>query len=246
MSTGIEGIGLVGGVILLLGSPSIGYIILRCVSVSSAQWQGWKRMMAAAFVGGGWWAGNFIIMNPLLPTLTVTRFVEYTAYLGGGLFMLTTLTSLTNRFVISRALQRYELTHARATSAYSSEKMDKTEGAVPYGRAYGELSYKASQLRAPSTTFEKTLEEPMIEKGEDVLQLLKDENFQPPQLKPFESGEWKAGEEEPKTRPRAPMRNLGELEGFEETLAQLQRDLKDFNENVTGTRSTKHGGKKHE
>jgi hypothetical protein len=200
-------------------------------------------MAAATMLGGGWWAGNYVFMTPLFPTLTIIQFVEYAAYLGSGLFLLTTITSLANRLIIARALRHYGLVNVH-TAAKASTTQARGEEPVPYGRAYGELSYKASQLRTPTTKLEKTLEEPTIEKGEDVLQLLKEENFQPKHQKPFESGEWKAGEEEQKPRTQAPMRDLGEFEGFEETLAQLQRDLKDFNENVSGRRSTKNHGEK--
>lgn len=227
------------GIALLAGSPAIGYIVLRSVSASSKYWQGWKRMAGAALIGGGWWATHAYVFAPLTQSpVSVSTLMQYAAFSGGGLIVFTGVAALTNRLVIARALQSFMVTHS---SNAGESNANAYESPVPYGRAYGELSYKPSQMRAPASKSSVVLEEPTIEKGEDVLSLLKEENFDAKKnMKPFQSGEWKAGEEnERATGRRAPLRDLGEFEGFDETLAQLQRDLKDFNENVAGPRTKK-------
>lgn len=239
------------GVVILLGSPALGYIILRCISVSSKNWEGWKRLAGGTVLGVGWSGGIFYVFQPLAQTnVSVSLAVEYFGYAGMGLFFLTAILSLTNRIVIARALAHY---FPREQSAHTSAM----ESAVPYGRAYAQLSYKPSQLRAPASRAEKPLEDPLVESGEDVLALLKEENFDAEEKtnqREKESRREKGGEltsdilDESEhvhvKRKRAPMEDLGELAGFEETLAQLKRDLKDFNEDVT--RPAPRRGKKHE
>lgn len=235
------------GILFMVGSPGIGYVILRCVVISSKYWKGWKRLVGASTLGAGWFGGIFYIFNPLIHAgAAIPLLIENFAYAGMGLFLLTAIASLTNRLIIARALANY---FPRAGKNAPSPAF---ESAVPYGRGYNEMTYKPSQLRAPPSRVEKTFEQPVMEKGEDVLALLKEENFEQGKKKhkPFTSGEWKpeGGEEEIEeeenehvnVRKHTPMEDLGEFEGFEETLAQLKRDLKDFNENVAGPTKRAH------
>jgi hypothetical protein len=246
MAVFFPGMDTIVGAIILLGSPAIGYIILRCISVSSKYWEGWKRLAGGTALGIGWSGGIFYVFQPLAQTnVSVPLVVEYFGYAGMGLFFLTALLSLTNRLVIARALAHY---FPREHAARASPTM---ESAVPYGRAYAQLSYKPSQLRAPPSRAEKPLEEPLVESGEDVLALLKEENFEAEEKtnRRNKGGELTAdildeSERVHGKRKHAPMDDLGELAGFEETLAQLKRDLKDFNEDVT--RPATRRGKNHE
>lgn len=234
----------------IAGSPSVGYIVLRSTIVSSAYWQGWKRLTGASVIGGAWSISVLGIFSPLAEqSISVIPLVDFAAYAGGGLFLLTGLVSVTNRLFISRALSAYFLAHPAYASAPSKSPSPSFQRPVPpdgpSGRAFVDAMYKPSQLRAPvSAPLPKELGEPTLEN--DVLSLLKEENIERPTRKrnSAESGEIDMNALLDKPARRSPMQDLGEMAGFEETLAQLQRDLKDFNENVTAPRA--HRRKKNE
>ena len=232
--------------LFIAGSPSVGYVILRSTIVSSAYWHGWKRLAGATALGGVWSVSVLNVFSPLAQqTISIVQLVDYAAYAGGGLFLLTGLVSVTNRLFISRALSAYFNAHPSYANAKSSSSTPASntfkrppihEG--PSGRAFVDAMYKPSQLRAPvSAPLPAELGEPTLEN--DVLSLLKEENLTTQtRAKPKPtSGEVGISDllGEPRSAKRSPMQDLGEMAGFEETLAQLQRDLKDFNENVTKT-----------
>ncbi len=219
------------GLLLLLGSPGIGYIILRCVIISSQYWQGWKRLLVASIIGGGWSYSIFSIVTPLMQTnVSVNILVDYFAYAGTGLFALTALASLSNRLIISRVLASYF--PARTTTGAPAP--------ISNENGVGQMMYKPSQLRAASTKTPLAFAEPTLEN--DVLSLLKEESFEgKKKTKKVSRDKDELVADNPddlddaptRERKRAPMEDLGEFAGFEETLTQLKRDLKDFNENVT-------------
>ncbi len=229
------------GFLLLAGSPGIGYVVLRCIIISSKYWQGWKRLLAASMIGGVWSFSIFAILSPLMQTeanVNVNVLVDYFAYAGIGLFALTTIASLSNRLIISRALASY----------FPAQPAENATAPLPRENAVGQMMYKPSQLRAASSKTPPAFSEPTLEN--DVLALLKEENFDANRKKAKKvsrgTDEISADNPEDKedqrvnTRKRAPMEDMGEFAGFEETLTQLKRDLKDFNENVA--RPTKRRG----
>lgn len=234
--------------LFIAGSPSVGYIILRSTIVSSAYWHGWKRLAGASAIGGAWSISVIGIFSPLAQqSISIIPLVDFAAYAGGGLFLLTGLVSVTNRIFLSRALSAYF--HMHPSYAHAQDKTNSptfqrpTAPDGPSGRAFVDAMYKPSQLRAPvSAPLPRELGEPTLEN--DVLSLLKEENLERPARKNRSAGSGEIGMNDLLDKPtrRSPMQDLGEMAGFEETLAQLQRDLKDFNENVTKPRV--HGRKK--
>lgn len=224
------------GILLVLGSPGIGYVVLRCVVGSSKYWLGWKRFLAGSLVGFSWSGMIFWIVFPLAQTnVKMSVLVDYFAYAGAGLFALTALASLTNRLILARVLANYFPTTMVSnggnalSSATSSMPAAKKQNAI----------YKPSQLRASNAQQPPAFEEPRLEN--DVLSLLKEENFEgkkekkrkiSPEEEELLAHEPDEDENTPHVRKRSPMQDMGEFAGFEDTLAQLKRDLKDFNENV--------------
>lgn len=157
------------GFLILTGSPGIGYVVLRCVVISSKYWQGWKRLVVASVIGVGWALTIFWIFSPLLQTsVRPSVIAEYFAYAGAGLFFLTALASLTNRLIISRALASY----FPRTISTTSSRAPSIPAAL---RGKEQTIYKPAQLRAHPTNTPSPFQEPTLEN--DVLSLLKQENF---------------------------------------------------------------------
>lgn len=225
------------GFLLVLGSPGIGYVVLRCVVVSSKHWLGWKRFLAGSMVGFSWSGMIFWIVLPLAQTnVKMSVLVEYFAYAGAGLFALTALASLTNRLILARVLANY----------FPVSMVNSSGGNVSYPNPQTittakkqNMIYKPAQLRASNSQQTPVFEEPTLEN--DVLSLLKEENFEGKREKKRKisseddgllANEPDEDDSSTNTSKRSPMQDMGEFAGFEDTLAQLKRDLKDFNENV--------------
>ncbi len=225
------------GFLLVLGSPGVGYVVLRCVVMSSQYWLGWKRFLAASMVGFSWSGMIFWIVLPLAQTnVKMHVLVEYFAYAGAGLFALTALASLTNRLIFARVLAQYF--PATIVSMNGGNGSHSNPSIIPSAKKQT-MIYKPSQLRASNAQQSPAYEEPTLEN--DVLSLLKEENFEGKKEKKRKissedeellANEPDEDEESSHTRKRSPMQDMGEFAGFEDTLAQLKRDLKDFNENV--------------
>ena len=217
------GFDVVLGFLALLGSPSLGYVVLRSASASSSSWNAWKRLVGGGVIGIGWLGIVFILLLPMLPTpIFPSQLAEFAGVAGIGLFLLTGMTGLVTRTILHPAL--LEGIPGRAPfPAMKEETMGKQNPSPSL--------YKPSQLRAKmppaSSPARETMEAPVLEN--DVLSLLKEEN----------EAEQQTPQKAPSPPKMAPMGQLSDFGGFDETLAQLKRDLKEFNESVSSPHSRK-------
>lgn len=246
----------------VVGSPALGYIVLRTAWPSSQTWNGPARAAASVMLGVSW---SFLALTALAPgvansvSLSPNQIAEFAGALGMGIILLTLLASLLTRFVWYRFVSPWNpglmtpaafsdsaneksfsprvppisSTNMRSTPALRAPVIE-TESSLAQSQSAPTPArvYKPSQLKLPPARSEtqpvnasapkKYSPPPAGSSGsdEEVLGLLRDEA----------ASEGKTiarsviSEEH-----RAPLSNLGEFAGFDATLIQLKRDLKDFN-----------------
>ncbi len=214
-------IGLVSGIMVVIGSPSLGYVVLRCISPLSPLWKAWKRFAASLGIGAGIGIVGLLIVFPVFTNPTASeRIMEYAAIGGIGLFILTGMVSIFFRMMVHPALSSNPQPESVSATQSFVAPSAKKQTPAPL--------YKLSQVRAnvPIPKNKPALEEPTLEN--DVLALLKQEESE---ANP--SPRTQSSKQVPPERVRRPMSELSDFGGFDETLAQLKRDLKDFNESVS-------------
>jgi hypothetical protein len=154
-------------------------------------------------------------------TIPISLLAEFFAYAGLGLILVMGIATVAARVVhitVQRTGQMQEGISAQTLHPplFTSPKME---------------IYKPSQLRTASgkkTTDSASMEEPVLEN--DAMDILRAESDS--QKRTIKKGQTPA---QPPTH--APMSELSDFSGFENTLAQLKRDLKDFNESMKKTHS---------
>ena len=209
--------------LLLAGSPSFGYILIRFAFPFTSNWLGWKRALVAGVVGLVWSAMLIVVLLPALQgEMISSQSIGEWAWWGGLGILIIALITRGAVFVSLRGLSHpamMENAVANATN-YSPSKKFQSEESVAV--------YKPSQIRPSMVkqTPQSQMEEPILEN--DVLDLLKEEA---PEQAPTER------EEQLSAQPQ--MVEFGTSENFEDTLEQLKKDLKDFNESMNKKPSKK-------
>ncbi len=234
----------IGGIFFLLGSPSLGYLVLRSVFASSSKWKGWKRLGFSVLIGGGWSLLLGIIFFPPHANERIfpSQLAEFFWVSGMGFILFTGIVSLVNRGIWNRLIHPWQPVALSASPAETKPAPVATPKPVqPVDTNITTLSsenlpesfsskegrvYKPSQLKTRQAEKRETRgvqSQPLGEEG-DALELLREEQAREGPPSPTNQAL--------KPERRLPMSELSEFSGFEETLAQLKRDLKDFNESV--------------
>ncbi len=213
--------------LLIFGSISIGYTGIRWIYPPLKSWKGWKRMVAGGLIGMGW---SIAVVGTFAPTQNSDSFplaalVEFFGFMGMGLILVMGLTALSTR-VAHRVL-----VHGMSVTQAVTQSPPRTK---EEGRSFEKLNQSEKTISMeknnPRITYAKTvpasvMEEPVLEN--DVMSVLRDEEES---KKPSQKVRTPPADE-----PKSPMSELNDFAGFEDTLAQLKRDLKDFNESMSKT-----------
>lgn len=226
---------IIGGAVallLLIGSPSFGYILIRFAFPFTSNWLGWRRAIAAGMVGLAWSGMLIVALLPALQgeSISPQSIGEWVWWGGLGILIIALITRGAVHFSL-RGLSHPSMvgnSPSGPSSNRSSEmRFDKEESAP---------MYKPSQIR-PSVvkqSLQNQMEEPILEN--DVLDLLKEES---PAKQPARSSIREDAHSS------SQMVEFGTSENFEDTLEQLKRDLKDFNESMS-SKPSKKGDKRNE
>ncbi|MFH0970713.1 MAG: hypothetical protein V1776_04620 [Candidatus Diapherotrites archaeon] len=206
---------LVIGAILVIGSLSVGYGGFRWMYPPSRFWKGWKRVGAGGIIGIVWSVLLIIVLLPAVNSTneSVSLIMEFSAWSGIGLVFLFGCTAAATRVVHRMVSHQPFASSIPHPSSFPSRFHSNVQ--------------KPSQIRPSQKqiTEDRTIELPTIEN--DVMDMLKETKTNT--LYSPSKGNHAFPLEE--TAPRSP--DFGDFSGFEDTLVQLQRDLKEFNENVS-------------
>lgn len=211
--------------VLILGSISIGYTGIRWIYPPLKSWKGWKRMAAGALIGMSW---SIAVVGTFAPTQTSTTFplaalVEFFGFMGMGLILVMGITALSTRVAHRVLVHGMSVPQAMTQTPSRGEESERS-----YNAQLGKNQPEKNNPRTP--TYAKTvpasvMEEPVLEN--DVMSVLRDEEESKKPAKKAQAIEL--------DEPKSPMSELNDFAGFEDTLAQLKRDLKDFNESMSKT-----------
>ncbi|MEK6902722.1 MAG: hypothetical protein AABX02_04010 [archaeon] len=209
--------------LVVVGSPSLGYILIRFAFPFTSTWLGWKRAVTAGIVGIGWSVLLIVIALPAVQGEKISpALIGEWAWWGGLGIMGVAFLSRGVVHMSMRGLARPTFSGAEAPMHEKTNVSSKSNR--PAQNEWSEEKtpvYKPSQIRPSMNTNPKEeMDEPILEN--DVLELLKEE-------KP-ESNKGTSSENE-ESNPQ--LVEFGRAESFEDTLEQLKRDLKDFNESMT-------------
>jgi hypothetical protein len=188
---------------------------------------GWKRTGAGFLLGAGW---SIAVVGTFSPTLGSSSFplaalVEFFGFMGLGLILLMGITALSTRVAHRVLVHGMSVPQAMTqtpscTSEREESRMDSRENNPSKGKP------SAKPLPAYTKTVPASvMEEPVLEN--DVMSVLREEENS---KRPTQRGQAPELDE-----PKSPMSELNDFAGFEDTLAQLKRDLKDFNESMNKT-----------
>lgn len=213
--------------VLILGSISIGYTGLRWIYPPLKSWKGWKRMAVGSLIGMGW---SIAVVGTFSPTQASTTFplaalVEFFGFMGMGLILVMGITALSTRVAhrvlihgmsVPQAMTQNPLRENNSERSFNAQ-LEKNQNQSP----------EKNNPRAPYAKIvpASAMEEPVLEN--DVMSILRDEEKS---KKPARKNQTPELDE-----PKSPMSELNDFAGFEDTLAQLKRDLKDFNESMSKT-----------
>ena len=182
-------------------------------------------MVVGSLIGMGW---SLAVVGTFAPTQSNNSFplaalVEFFGYMGMGLILVMGITALSTR-VAHRVL-----VHGMSVSEAVTQSPPRRSGAFEYKEPI-EKNTLAEKKSPRTPAYAKTvpssvIEEPVLEN--DVLSVLRDEEGSKKPTKKTQTPE--------EDTPKSPMSELNDFAGFEDTLAQLKRDLKDFNETMSKT-----------
>lgn len=225
------------GTLLLVGSPTLGYITLRSAFSTAPSWVTWKRLAASGTIGIAW--SVLLIVTVLVQgeISTPERWAESTALWAVLLTLFVVAARLSTRALVRAGiLSATPLVQPNPTPSTPS-RAPRKDYTVPTTPRPVMETYKPSQLRAnlppekpvvnAPLPHEKELEAPVLEN--DVMDLLRE--GRPVKKKPKKEA-IDFDTEENASPKQSPMSELSDFAGFEDTLAQLKKDLKDFNESV--------------
>jgi hypothetical protein len=201
----------------ILGSPAIGYIVVRTAIASSSEWKGWKRLLVSLAVGIGWVSLLLGVVSPIgQTTVSVLQLAEIGFIAGMGGILLVGLVAAATR--LSHCLLHFK-TSVGVVHTAPKVSPQETAKAVPKKKTTKPVLAAPEKQEAGA----ERLEAPVIEN--DILDLLKEETSDRLEKK-------KMQQKPPVERIEEDLSKTAEELGFEDTIAQLKRDLKEFNESV--------------
>ncbi|MEK6970668.1 MAG: hypothetical protein AABW68_03145 [archaeon] len=212
--------------VFILGSVSIGYTGARWIYPPLVSWKGWRRVGVGSLLGVAWSVSVIGVFIPAADGISfpLPSFVEFFGFMALGFLFLMGIATF-SWWITHRVLVHGMMIPSPARTSFNGEMEEDATSSLDKNSTFpvkpiASRSFSGTKNPAP------VMEDPVVEN--DFLSLLKEENTGKRSNAPI-----------PKTPPPAvsPMSQLDDFAGFEDTLAQLKRDLKDFNENMNQTRT---------
>lgn len=208
--------------VFILGSISVGYAGARWIYPPVKSWKGWKRVLLGSGIGIIWSILVVSTFSGTTQTFPIAAFAEFFAFMGMGLILIMGISALAAR--VAHGVLVHGLSVSSAVVRTLPKNNQPTQPMPQREFAANTPSMiKPAALRAPpdsKTLPRSVMEEPVLEN--DVMGMLRDE----------EEAKSPPEKSQSAPTPSAPMSELGDFVGFEDTLAQLKRDLKDFNDSM--------------